>query len=93
VIREEFTRLARHSLTADELASAKQQVKGQLVLALEGPLPRMYRLAGPELYGEPYRTIDAVLAEIDAVSADRVAEVAAEFYAPERQVVVRLGPG
>jgi predicted Zn-dependent peptidase len=93
VIREEFTRLARHSLTDEELASAKQQVKGQLVLALEGPLPRMYRLASPELYGEPYRPIDAVLAEIDAVSAAEVAGVAAEFYGPERQVMVRLGPG
>jgi predicted Zn-dependent peptidase len=92
LIREEFSRLARHSLTSDELSSAKQQVKGQLVLALEGPLPRMYRLAGPELYGEPYRPIDTVLAEIDAVSPERVAAVAAEFYAPERQVVVRLGP-
>jgi predicted Zn-dependent peptidase len=92
VIREEFERLARHSLTAEELSSAKQQVRGQLVLALEGPLPRMYRLAGPELYGEPYRSIDAVLEEIDAVSSEEVAGVAAEFYAPERQTVVRLGP-
>ncbi len=91
-IREELAQLARHSLTAEELASAKQQVKGQLVLALEGPVSRMYRLAGSALYAEPYRTIDTVLAEIDAVRADEVASVASEFYAPERQVVVWLGP-
>jgi predicted Zn-dependent peptidase len=92
VIREEFGKLARQSLTAAELASAKQQVKGQLVLALEGPVSRMYRLAGSALYGEPYKSLDTVLAEIDAVTADQVAAVAAEFYAPERQVVVWLGP-
>ncbi len=91
-IREEFARLARHSLTADELASAKQQVKGQLVLALEGPVSRMYRLAGSALYAESYKTIDQVLGEIDAVRPEEVASVAAEFYAPERQVVVWLGP-
>ena len=91
-IREEFAKLARESLTADELRSAKQQVKGQLVLALEGPVSRMYRLAGSALYGEPYKPIDRVLADIDAVSADEVAAVCAEFYAPERQVVVWLGP-
>ena len=91
-IREEFARLARYSLTADELTSAKQQVKGQLVLALEGPVSRMYRLAGSALYGEPYRTIDTVLEEIDAVRPDDVAAVASEFYAPDRQVVVWLGP-
>ena len=92
VIREEFGKLARQSLTAAELASAKQQVKGQLVLALEGPVSRMYRIAGSALYGEPYRSLDAMLAEVDAVTADQVAAVAAEFYAPERQVVVWLGP-
>ena len=92
VIREELAKLARHSLTAAELASAKQQVKGQLVLALEGPVSRMYRVAASALYGEPYRSMDAMLAEVDAVTPDRVAEVAAEFYAPERQVVAWLGP-
>jgi predicted Zn-dependent peptidase len=92
VIREEFGKLARQSLTAAELASAKQQVKGQLVLALEGPVSRMYRLAGSTLYGEPYRSLDAMLAEVEAVTSDEVAAVASEFYAPERQVVVWLGP-
>ncbi len=92
VIREEYARLAAGSLTAAELATAKQQVKGQLVLALEGPVSRMYRVAGSALYGEPYRTIDAVLAEVDAVSPEQVAAVCAEFFAPERQVVVWLGP-
>ncbi len=92
VIREEFGRLARQSLTAQELASAKQQVKGQLVLALEGPVSRMYRIAGSALYAEPYRTIDTVLAEVDAVTAEQVAAVASEYYAPERQVTVWLGP-
>jgi predicted Zn-dependent peptidase len=92
VIREEFGKLASQSLTAAELASAKQQVQGQLVLALEGPVSRMYRLAGSTLYGEPYRSLDALLGEVEAVTADAVAAVASEFYAPERQVVVWLGP-
>ena len=91
-IREEFRKLAEQSLTAEELASAKQQVKGQLVLALEGPVSRMYRIAGGALYGEPYKSLDALLGEVEAVTPEQVAAVAAEFYAPERQVVVWLGP-
>ena len=91
-IRDELTKLSRDSLTADELASAKQQVKGQLVLALEGPVSRMYRLAGSALYGETYKSLDTALAEIDAVTPEQVAAVAAEFYAPDRQVVIWLGP-
>ena len=92
VIRQECRNLAQHSLTAEELASAKRQVRGQLVLALEGPLSRMYRLAGLALYGERYKSVDEVLAEIDAVTPEQVAAVASEFYDPERQAVVWLGP-
>ena len=92
VIREELAVLSRDALTAEELESAKRQVKGQIVLALEGPLSRMYRIAGTALFDEPYRPIDAVLAEIDAIEPADAAAVAAEFYAPERQVVLWLGP-
>jgi predicted Zn-dependent peptidase len=92
VLREEYARLARESLTAEELRSAKQQVKGQLVLALENPTSRMYRLAGLALYGERYRSIDEVLAEVEAVTPDDVAAVAAEYFDPARQAVVWLGP-
>jgi predicted Zn-dependent peptidase len=92
VIRDEFRRLAAESLTVAELESAKRQVKGQLVLALEGPMARMYRLAGMTLFGERYRSLDEVLREIDAVAPGDVAAVAAEFFVPERQTVVWLGP-
>jgi predicted Zn-dependent peptidase len=91
-IREELARVARESVTTAELESAKQQVKGQLVLTLESPVAKMYRIVGAPLYDERYRAIDEVLAEIDAVSPEQVAALAGEFYAPERQVAVWLGP-
>jgi predicted Zn-dependent peptidase len=34
-----------------------------------------------------------MLALVDSVTSDQVAEVAREFFAPERQTVVSLGPG
>jgi predicted Zn-dependent peptidase len=92
VIRGEFKNLAVNSLTAAELASAKQQLMGQMVLGLEGPMSRMYRLASMTLFGDRYRSIDEVLKEIDAVTTEQVAAVAAEFFEPERQAVVWLGP-
>ncbi|HXV85516.1 MAG TPA: pitrilysin family protein [Gemmatimonadales bacterium] len=91
-IRQELGTLAREGLRATQLADAAQQVKGQVTLGLESPASRMYRLATLALYGEPYRTIDEVLALIDAVKEDDVGAVAAEFLAPERQTVVWLGP-
>ena len=90
-IREEYARLAREGLPADELADGKQQLKGQVMLSLESPGARMGRLAGFVLHADEYRPLDQMLAEIDAVGRDEVASVAAEFFAPERQTVLRLG--
>jgi len=53
----------------------------------------MYRAAAVELYGEPYRTLDETLALVNAVTADDIANVAREFFAPELQTVLSLGPG
>lgn len=92
VIREELAKLAAQGLESDRLAEAKQQLKGQVTLSLESPSARMYRLATVALFGEPYRTIDQVLAEIDRVRPDQVTQVGHEFLNPDRQTVVWLGP-
>jgi predicted Zn-dependent peptidase len=52
----------------------------------------MYRAAGTELYGEPYRTLDELLALIDAIDAQTVGDVCKSYYAPARQTLVSLGP-
>jgi predicted Zn-dependent peptidase len=91
-IRAEYDRLAREGLPAAELEAGKRQLKGQIMLSLESPLARMGRLAGFSLHDDPYRPLDRMLAEIDAVTADEISAVAAEFFPAERQTVVRLGP-
>lgn len=92
VIREELDRVATHGLDAEELADAKGQVKGQIVLSLESTTSRLHRLAGTTLYDEPYRTVEEVMHCVEAVTHDEVAALAAEFLAPGRQTVLRLGP-
>jgi predicted Zn-dependent peptidase len=91
-IREEFARLAREGLRGEALDDAKQQTLGQLMLSLESPTSRMYRLASTAVYHEPYRSLDDVLKTVEALTADDVSALAAEFFAPERQTVVSLGP-
>ncbi|MGH7502794.1 MAG: M16 family metallopeptidase [Longimicrobiales bacterium] len=92
VVLEEMARLAASGLSADELADAKGLVKGQLVLSLESTGARLHRLAGTALFDEPFRTVEEVTALVDAVTLDDVAELAAEFWAPDLQHVLRLGP-
>jgi predicted Zn-dependent peptidase len=91
-IREEYARLAREGLDEAALAEAKQQTQGQLTLALESASARMYRLAGFPLYGERYQSLDQVLAAVAALTPADIAAVAREFFDPERQTVVWLGP-
>jgi predicted Zn-dependent peptidase len=90
-IRAEFALLAEKGLEPAELAGAKQQLKGQLMLALENPASRMHRLAGFILNDDRYRRLDEVLTAIDAVTHGEVCEVAREFFGPDRQTVVELG--
>jgi len=91
-IVEEYAKLAREGLTGAALLEAKQQTQGQLMLSLESPLSRMYRLAAGAVFGEPYQSLDEVLARVAGLTEDEVRAAAADFFAPERQTTVWLGP-
>lgn len=92
VIRNELRRLAHEGLTSDELSDIKNQVSGQLALSLESSSARLQRLASFALYDEPFIGLDELVGRVNAVSAQEVAEVAQEYFDPDRQVIVRLGP-
>ncbi|MYH50587.1 MAG: insulinase family protein [Gammaproteobacteria bacterium] len=91
-IREELATLAREGLPREDLVQVKSQVKGQIMLSLESPGARLYRLAGFALHQEPFTTLDELLSRIDRVTDAEVAESAAEFFHPDRQCLLRLGP-
>ncbi len=91
-IRGELQTVVENGLPADEIAMGRQQLKGQITLSLESVSSRMYRAASVELYGEPYRTLDELLALIDAISVEDVARVAEAFFKPDQMTVVSLGP-
>lgn len=91
-VHGELRDLATHGLPATELAIGKGQLKGQLTLSLESPGSRLYRAAATELYGEPFRSLDLVLAEIDAITETDVSELAAEMFQPDDMSVLILGP-
>jgi predicted Zn-dependent peptidase len=92
-IEKELASVASAGLPPDELAMGKSQLKGQITLSLESVSARMYRCAAVELYGEPYRTLDEMLALVDGVTEEQIADAARDMFAPERQTVVSLGPG
>jgi predicted Zn-dependent peptidase len=91
-IQIELAAVAEGGLPHDEIVMGKQQLKGQITLSLESVSARMYRAAGVELYGEPYRTLDELLALVESITPEQIQSVAREFFAPERMTVVSLGP-
>ena len=91
-IRREYLRLGSEGLDHQEAEDGKRQLKGQVILSLETPQSRMARLASIELQGEHYRSVDEVLRTIDAVEPDDLTALAAEFWVPDRQTMVWLGP-
>ncbi len=91
-VREELGRVAAEGLPPDETEQVKEQVKGQVILSLESTAARLYRLVSLALDGEPFLSLDELLARVDAVSGEEVAEVAARYFHPDRQLVLRLGP-
>jgi predicted Zn-dependent peptidase len=92
-IRDELARVALDGIPDDELAAGKNQLKGQITLSLESVSSRMYRAAGVELYDEEFRSLDEVLALIDSIDRESVLAVCRDFFAPEIQTIVSLGPG
>jgi predicted Zn-dependent peptidase len=90
-LNSELSRLATEGLSREELEATRTQLKGQVVLSLESPGSRMHRLASLGLAGEEYRSLDEIMARIDAVTETDAAEAAA-LYDPDGLAVLELFP-
>jgi predicted Zn-dependent peptidase len=91
VIGAELERLRSEPVSAEELARAKENVKGRLVLSSESTAARMSRISRATLFGLPIESLDAMLAKVDAVEVDELSDLAAELYAAERLSAACIG--
>jgi predicted Zn-dependent peptidase len=92
VVGSELERCRREPAAPDELQRAKENLKGRVVLALESTGARMNRLGSEVLAGEAVIPIDEIVAQIDAVTLDDLAELTDELWAPERLSAAGIGP-
>jgi predicted Zn-dependent peptidase len=88
----EMAAVAGGAMSDAEIATGISQLKGQLVLSLEGVSSRLYRAAEVALYDEPFRPIDELLAELDAVTPAQVRAACAAYLDPAQCSVLSLGP-
>ena len=92
VIGTELQRLRESPATEDELARAKENLKGRVVLALESTGARMNRLGSEILAGVPLLSLDEVVGRIEAVSLADLEALVDELWTPERLSIAGIGP-
>ena len=90
LVRSILLEVAEHGVTDGELNRAKGQLRGQTMLAYEGPVHRMSRLGGNALIGDD-RTLDDVIEGYQAVTGEQIRAVAAEIFG-RRPVMAVVGP-
>ncbi|HSR13432.1 MAG TPA: pitrilysin family protein, partial [Thermodesulfobacteriota bacterium] len=92
IIRREMRKLSQDSLKEKELRSAKEQLKGNLLLSLESTDSRMGRLAKSEIYFQRYISTEEIIEGIERVTTDQVSELAHELFTAESFSLTALGP-
>ena len=92
VLAAELDRMREDPASDEELARAKENAKGRLVLSLESTSTRMNRLGASILTGVPLLSVDELIDRIDAVTIHDVRELVDTLYPRERLSVAGIGP-
>ncbi len=92
VIKTELQKLQQEPVGPGELARAKEQLKGNLLLSLESTCNRMSRIAKLALFDDPLLSPEVNVARIEAVSAEQVQRAARNLFSEERLVISAIGP-
>jgi predicted Zn-dependent peptidase len=91
VVGEELGRLRGAAPSSAELARAKDNLKGRIVLSLESTGARMNRLGSSLLTGVQLLSLDEAVEKIERVTLDDVVELAEDLWAAERLSVAGIG--
>jgi predicted Zn-dependent peptidase len=92
ITAEQLRDIAEGHIRPQELARAKDNLKGRIMLSMESTSNRMSRLGKSLITDTELLSVDRVIAEINGVDAEEVAELAGMLLAPERLSVSGIGP-
>ncbi len=92
LVLKEFNRLKNEPLKNEELETAKEQLKGNLLLSLESSDNLMTRLAKNEIYFKSYLPIVTILKGIDEVREETVQRLAGDIFDERFFCLTVLGP-
>jgi predicted Zn-dependent peptidase len=92
LVLKEFSRLKKSSLKNGELNTAKEQLKGNLLLSLESSDNLMTRLAKNEIYFGSYLPVGKIIKGIDEVGEEMVRSLASDIFDERFFCLTILGP-
>ncbi len=92
LVMEQFDKFRKERVGGEELKRAKDQLKGNLLLSLEGSDSWMNRLAQNEIYFGEYIPIEEVIHGIEGVTSEEVNLLAQDLFREEQFCLTVLGP-
>jgi predicted Zn-dependent peptidase len=92
IAARELADVAAGNLRPNELERAKENLKGRIVLSMESTSNRMSRLGKSLITDTELLSLDRLIAEIDAVDHDAVAELASVLLEPSLLSASGIGP-
>jgi predicted Zn-dependent peptidase len=92
VTAEQLADIAAGNLRERELERAKENLKGRILLSMESTSNRMSRLGKSLISDTELLTFERIIAELEAVEAGAVAELAGLLLASDRLSAAGIGP-
>ncbi|MGH3000032.1 MAG: M16 family metallopeptidase, partial [Gaiellaceae bacterium] len=92
ICSEQIGEISAGHFKKGELERAKESIKGRISLSMESTANRMSRLGKSIITDTELLSFERIIAEVDAVEPDAVAELAAVLLAPERLSAACVGP-
>ena len=92
IASEQIGEIAEGKLRAEELQRAKENLKGRIMLSMESTSNRMSRLGKSLITDTELLSIERIMAEVDAVEPEALAELAGILLAPEKLSAAGIGP-
>ena len=89
---EAFRKLRDEGVSPEELEMNRQQIKGNMLMALESTSTRMSRMAKSLLYYGRIISVDEMMANLDAVTPEQIQRFAQQSFGAQTCALTILGP-
>lgn len=91
LITGEIEDIRKNGIKLEELERARENMKGNIVLAVEDISSRMFRLGKTLLFDKKVLTIDQILKKIDLITVNDLNDIAQKYFDPETLRTIILG--